>query len=427
MKDLVNFLVRTSGRPNSFKRLLLSIQTQGLENIKIIVSADTDETEAYVRAFPDVDVVVRNQKEEKIDERHAPYNLFMNTLLDAVEEGWVVFVDDDNLFRERGALESVFRETPIEDPSKLYVCRTLNSPGNVTIPSDRTFRKKVTLNDVDTSNLIVHSSIAKKYCWDDQTGGDYRYAAAIIAGEGEGCVEWVDRIVGWMPEGAHRGRGGDTSALPSLCPVCKKESPYMAMGSRPQARCPSCGSFERHRCLSYFLEKYGKRACSRILHIAPEPPLTSALKSLYPKALYETTSYPEKGTSDYCFDISKKIDLESESVDILVCSHVLEHVSDYRAALREIHRVLSPGGSAFIMFPIRRGPTLEDPSIRDPHLRRKLYGQEDHLRFFGLDSVDQIFEGYDFSRHDPFKVGDGFFVFNMALPTICDQIFEIRK
>jgi len=424
--ETVNFLVRTSGRPNSFRRLLLSIQSQRIEDRRIIVSVDSEDSERYVQSLVDVDTIVRVPHVEKKEDGHAPYNLYMNSLLDQVEDGWVVFVDDDNMFKESGVLSKFFDMVEGGDPRKLYVCRTYNTPDRVTIPSDKSFGKKVTPDDVDTSNLILHSSIAKKYKWDDRTGGDFRYAESIIKGEGEDCVEWVDLVVGIMPEGAHRGRNGDTLLALSRCNVCNKEGHYINMGYRTHARCPHCLSFERHRVLTHLLEKSKKSSCKRILHIAPESPLEYVLKGLYPEAEYVSSSYPSKGKSTYSFDISRSIGLESGSVDILICSHVLEHVPDYKSALAEIYRVLAPGGSAYLMFPIRRGNTLEDLSIKDPARRKVLYGQEDHLRFFGLSSLDEIFRGYKVVRHDPFTFDDNL-IYKVAFPTICDHVFEMVK
>jgi SAM-dependent methyltransferase len=42
---------------------------------------------------------------------------------------------------------------------------------------------------------------------------------------------------------------------------------------------------------------------------------------------------------------------ESNRFDLAVCIDVLEHVSDFRAALREIHRLLLPGGTLYIHTP----------------------------------------------------------------------------
>jgi ubiquinone/menaquinone biosynthesis C-methylase UbiE len=70
------------------------------------------------------------------------------------------------------------------------------------------------------------------------------------------------------------------------------------------------------------------------------------------------------------------------SVDVILCSHVLEHVVEDRKALRELYRVLRPGGWALVLVPIdfSRGETFEDPTIVTPTDRERLFGQADHVR-----------------------------------------------
>jgi SAM-dependent methyltransferase len=57
-------------------------------------------------------------------------------------------------------------------------------------------------------------------------------------------------------------------------------------------------------------------------------------------------------------------------------------VRDDRAALRELHRVLAPGGEAWIVVPLLGDTTDEDPDAStDERLRR--FGQADHVRLYG--------------------------------------------
>lgn len=80
--------------------------------------------------------------------------------------------------------------------------------------------------------------------------------------------------------------------------------------------------------------------------------------------------------------------------DGLLCSHVLEHVDDDRRAMREMLRVLRPGGWAIILAPVEpgRAATFEDPSVTDEGQRRRLFGQADHLRIYGSDLADRLEE-----------------------------------
>ena len=77
------------------------------------------------------------------------------------------------------------------------------------------------------------------------------------------------------------------------------------------------------------------------------------------------------------------------SFDVILCSHVLEHIPDDRRAMRELRRVLAPRGWALLQVPIdhQRAVTFEDPSVTDPAERARLFGQHDHVRWYGRDTA----------------------------------------
>jgi ubiquinone/menaquinone biosynthesis C-methylase UbiE len=88
-----------------------------------------------------------------------------------------------------------------------------------------------------------------------------------------------------------------------------------------------------------------------------------------------------------------RLGFASDFFDVILCSHVLEHIDDDRAALRELRRVLKPGGTVVLQHPIRDvQQTLEDPSITSPEERLHHYGQADHVRMYGRDFVDRLAE-----------------------------------
>jgi len=85
--------------------------------------------------------------------------------------------------------------------------------------------------------------------------------------------------------------------------------------------------------------------------------------------------------------------------DLILCNHVLEHIPDDRKAMRELCRVLKPGGKAILQVPlsILLKETYEDFSVTDPAERIRLFGQRDHCRIYGQDYENRLKEsGFEF-------------------------------
>ena len=75
-----------------------------------------------------------------------------------------------------------------------------------------------------------------------------------------------------------------------------------------------------------------------------------------------------------------------EAFDVIVCYHVLEHIRDDRAALRELARVLRKDGRALIQVPWDKHP---EASVEFDAADRL---QHDHVRIYGEDLLDRISE-----------------------------------
>jgi glycosyltransferase involved in cell wall biosynthesis len=73
---------------------------------------------------------------------------------------------------------------------------------------------------------------------------------------------------------------------------------------------------------------------------------------LFPKEGYSTIDQED---GDITCDLNDGIPLEDNSVGVLNASHVIEHLRDPIKTMREIHRVLAPGGWAFIEVPSTEG------------------------------------------------------------------------
>jgi SAM-dependent methyltransferase len=152
--------------------------------------------------------------------------------------------------------------------------------------------------------------------------------------------------------------------------------------------CPRCRSHPRHRAIALLLAR-GELPGRRLLHFAPEPlfdPLFRRLPGI------ERVTADLHAPADLRLDISD-MDLPDSSFDLILCSHVLEHVPDDRAAMRELRRVLADGGLALVLVPYRPAvTTYEDPSITSPLDRMVAFGQQDHVRIYGNDLPERLRE-----------------------------------
>jgi SAM-dependent methyltransferase len=173
-------------------------------------------------------------------------------------------------------------------------------------------------------------------------------------------------------------------------------------GTQFELQCPFCGSRPRHRTyLTYFKERTdlfdGKP--KRMLHVAPEASLTPVFRSA-PNIDYLSGDLnpgnPEIGEVMVKLDVTD-IQYPDNSFDVIYCSNVLEHVPEDRRAMRELARVLKPGGWALISVPVfPHDTTFEDPNVTTPAQRERVYGQFDHVRTYGRDFVNRLREsGFD--------------------------------
>ena len=178
------------------------------------------------------------------------------------------------------------------------------------------------------------------------------------------------------------------------CPCCGhsfKSFASYGLKTRPNVLCRWCLSLERHRAIWLYLHQktdiFTKPV--KVLHFAPEHQLQEALKNS-PNIDYISADL-DMPTAMVKMDITN-ITFADDIFDVIICNHVLEHIPDDRKAMSELYRVLKPGGWAILQTPldVNNPVTVEDITITDPKERERLFGQDDHVRTYGMDKKDRL-------------------------------------
>jgi hypothetical protein len=207
----INIITRTSNRPKGFERNYLSIKNQTYDNINHIVIYDNqNDFDDYVSKYDGITPIGIDREKLKND-YSGPFfynkyfwpsyhNLYFNPVLKTIEDGWIIFLDDDDYFKDEYTVETI--ANLLVDEDTIYIWKMLVGDSNV-IPRDNAFEtKKIELGNIGGSCFTVHSKWGKNIEWDAFKCADFRYINSL-----DKMVphkKWIDEIFIIVP---HSGFG----------------------------------------------------------------------------------------------------------------------------------------------------------------------------------------------------------------------------
>lgn len=195
------------------------------------------------------------------------------------------------------------------------------------------------------------------------------------------------------------------------CPICGDSTyPLLPVGSEfpvlqdldvigsghRYQRCHKCKGSDRDRLVYLYLKHHTNMIDEdencRFLHVAPENCLAHIFLNKKQMNYIPIDSF-EHGY-DYPHYLIQMdllhLDIEDDTIDFVMCNHVLQDIADDKRAIQEIYRVLKPGGKAVLQVPISNmiDKTIEHTGeldfrqceIRYGHrFHKRIYSQEDYL------------------------------------------------
>lgn len=168
-------------------------------------------------------------------------------------------------------------------------------------------------------------------------------------------------------------------------------------GFRSEDVCPICFTHGRTRLIATYLKREVFKSGNkyrRILHMAPERSLVPLMQGIA-DVDYVAADLKAENFQEFVPVVKADItDLpwSKDTFDLIVCNHVLEHISNDRQAMAELFRVLRPGGLAILQVPLSAvlSVTIEDSSPMAGEERERRFGQSDHIRVYGADYIKRL-------------------------------------
>ncbi len=153
--------------------------------------------------------------------------------------------------------------------------------------------------------------------------------------------------------------------------------------------CPGCGSYERHRAITYYLNKTAILPRHGLVLEIGNGLIRAFRKHFEDQGMTYFNLDPWPNFSEITGDVTD-VPFRTCSFEIVVCSHVLEHIPDDFRAMCEILRIVKPAGWVLFQVPYddNRFNTIE----RDTPPTKQLgsgyhYG---HIRDYGLDILERL-------------------------------------
>ncbi|MFO1488661.1 MAG: hypothetical protein U1F65_09305 [Verrucomicrobiota bacterium] len=195
---LIHILTRSNQRPRFFQENRASVAAQTYRSFRQLVSYENPETLRYLQraGVPESDAIHVTRKTTSATH---PYNLFVNDLMGRVEDGWILFLDDDDLFTTPEALTIL--ASRLVDENQLVIWKAWFPDKIVPFVNDA---KAIQPGGMTSCCFAFHARHKADAQWHEHKAGDYRCfdqlrnkLPAVILDDILTRVNYTDASAGW--------------------------------------------------------------------------------------------------------------------------------------------------------------------------------------------------------------------------------------
>lgn len=168
-----NILIRTSMRPEFFKLCINSILTQKYNNYHIYICYDNTESLSYLNQYKLTKNItfffIENDSTEKYK-----FNLYNNTLIDMVNDGFIMFLDDDDVLTHNLCLKIINEN--IIDENSILIWKFMR-PDKLVYPKNI---YDIKIGEIDTTSLCFNCKYKNLSKWSDKQCGDFYFYTELF-------------------------------------------------------------------------------------------------------------------------------------------------------------------------------------------------------------------------------------------------------
>ncbi len=209
-EPLINILTRTSNRPIGFEKCINSVNNQTYRNVRNIISYDDPADLGYIKKH-NVDCIrvlreVRGDGNFSDENKFEPYNLYCNELLKEVQEGWIMFLDDDDMLADEKTLENIVAN--LQNGNDTLIIWKTKFPNGALLPPEWEFKhKQIRFERIDTACFIFHSKYKDVSRWDSWYAADFRFIEGLTKHIPK--KKWIPQVFTLKNNFGDRGRRND--------------------------------------------------------------------------------------------------------------------------------------------------------------------------------------------------------------------------
>ena len=166
----INILIRHTYRPKQFKKCIDSVLNQNYKNYNIIVSYDDDRCLEELSKYNNIDyfnVKVRCAHKYK-------FNLYCNELMNKVKDGWIMFLDDDDMLSNKNCLKKI--NMSLSDDNDIVFWKFLR-PDRIIFPKNI---KQILCGHIVSCGYCFHSKFKDTSKWNPRRSGDYYFLEKLL-------------------------------------------------------------------------------------------------------------------------------------------------------------------------------------------------------------------------------------------------------